>query len=71
MQSSTKKLLTIEEASEFLSIKVSRLRTAVFRREIPFIKIGRLVRFRETDLIQWISQNTKTAKKSILDEIFS
>ena len=67
-----KELLTIEEAAKLLSIKISRLRTAVFRKEIPFIKIGRLVRFKESHLSEWISSNTKEVKsRSILDDIFS
>lgn len=53
-----KHLLTIEEASQFLSVKISRLRTAVFKREIPFVKIGRLVRFKESQLKDWIDQKT-------------
>lgn len=53
------KLLTIEEAAELLSLKVSRLRTAVFRREIPFIKIGRLVRFKEDTLQKWLDDMTR------------
>ena len=71
MENKTQKLLTIDEASNLLAIKVSRLRTAVFRREIPFIKIGRLVRFKESDLMKWVEDNTKNVKKGFLDEIFS
>lgn len=66
-----KKLLTIDEASQLLSIKTSRLRTAVFRKEIPVVKIGRLIRFKESDLNAWIEQSTRQAKKSFLDELFS
>lgn len=58
-----KKLLTISEAAQLLSLKVSRLRTAVFRKEIPFIKIGRLVRFKEDHLKEWIDSNTKAVKE--------
>ncbi|MGI4991962.1 helix-turn-helix domain-containing protein [Halobacteriovorax sp. GFR7] len=54
-------LLNIEEASSFLSVKVSRLRTAVFRKEIPFVKIGRLVRFKQDELIKWIDSKTVKA----------
>lgn len=74
MTSSEKKLLTIEEASHFLSIKISRLRTAVFKKEIPFVKIGRLVRFQESDLLKWIESNTHGVKKEsrgVLDAIFN
>ena len=71
MLNSTQKLLTIEDASNLLSIKVSRLRTAVFRKEIPYIKIGRLVRFKESDLMEWVESKTQKVKRSILDELFS
>lgn len=56
-------LLTIKEASDFLNVKISRLRTAILTREIPFLKVGRLVRFDKKDLIKWIDslkEKTKT-----------
>lgn len=53
-------ILTFTEACEFLKIKKSRLRTAVFRKEIPFLKIGRLIRFDLSDLKLWIEEK-KTA----------
>ncbi len=52
--SSSSSILTFEEACNFLKIKKSRLRTAVFRREIPYIKIGRLIRFDLDDLKTWL-----------------
>ncbi|EQC47625.1 helix-turn-helix domain-containing protein [Bacteriovorax sp. Seq25_V] len=67
MSEHVKSLLSVEEASSFLSIKVSRLRTAVFRKEIPFVKIGRLVRFKTDDLLKWIDAKTvKEEEKSWL-----
>lgn len=51
-----KALLTFKETCEFLQIKASRLRTAIFRKEIPFIKIGRLLRFDPKDLKEWIER---------------
>lgn len=59
-----KKLLTIEEASSFLNVKVSWLRQAVFRREINHIKVGALVRFREEDLDLFIQKNLKSFDQS-------
>lgn len=56
------RLLTIQQAAELLSIKVSRLRTAVFRREIPFVKIGRLVRFKEDSLLNWIDEMSQKTR---------
>ncbi len=58
-------LLTINEASSFLNVKVSKLRTAVLNRDIPFLKMGRLIRFDKADLLKWIEElKTKTQKKS-------
>ena len=47
-------LLTIDDAARLLNVKISRLRAAVFRNELPYIKIGRLVRFDFQDLKAWI-----------------
>ena len=40
-----KLLINVNEAAELLGLKVSRIRIAVFRREIPYRKISGLVRF--------------------------
>ncbi len=50
-------LLTIHEVSLILNIKISRLRTAVFRREIPVIRIGRLLRFDYKDISNWVESH--------------
>lgn len=57
--SQAKQLLTTEEAAKLLNIKVSRLRRAVFRKEISYIKLGALVRFREEDLTNYIESNIR------------
>ncbi len=52
-------LLTVKGAAHFLHIKESRVRTEIFRRRIPYVKIGALVRLRKKDLEKWIEQNIK------------
>jgi excisionase family DNA binding protein len=47
-------LITINQASEFLNLKTSRLRYLVFRRKIPFVKIGASVLFDKPDLQRWL-----------------
>jgi len=60
-------LLTIDEAAQFLNVKVSNLRTAVFRRRIRYFKVGALIRFNKGDLNLWheekIVQPLKKKKK--------
>lgn len=48
------KLLTVEQAAIQLNLKVSRVRYEVFKKTIPFYKIGRSIRFSEKDLANWL-----------------
>ena len=54
---SKKGLLTLPEAAEYLSMTPRALYAATARREFPFIKMGRRVRFREEDLKAFIAAN--------------
>lgn len=54
-------LLTIEEASLLLKLKISRIRTAVFKREVKYIKLGALIRFKKDHLTEWIESHTISA----------
>ena len=45
--------LAVDELSQYLGIKKSSLYSMVEKREIPFYKIGRLVRFRKADIDAW------------------
>jgi excisionase family DNA binding protein len=51
-------LLTIEEAASLLKLKISRLRKAVFRREVKYVKLGALVRFKREHIKEWIERQT-------------
>ena len=48
------KLLSIKEASAYLNLKISKLRSMVFKKEIPNHKIGRLIRFNKCELDSWL-----------------
>ena len=57
--SKPEQLLTPEEAAELLRVPVSWVYQHSRRRSldrIPFLKIGRYVRFREGDLLNYINQ---------------
>ncbi len=57
-------LLTIEEAAQFLNVKVSNLRSAVFRKKIRHFKVGALIRFDKADLVQWLQEKLVQPTKS-------
>jgi excisionase family DNA binding protein len=55
------KFLDIKEVSELLSIKQSTLRAWIFAGKLPVVRLGRLVRIRESALADWIkSQEGRT-----------
>jgi excisionase family DNA binding protein len=49
-------LLTIQEAAEKLGVKPNTLYLWVSQRRIPHRKIGRLVRFRDCDLEEFVEK---------------
>ena len=51
-----KNLIDINELAEILNIKVSKVRSMVFKNEIPYIKLGRLVRFKTEEIQNWLDQ---------------
>lgn len=47
-------LLTVESLAELLAIEVSFVRRLVFQNRIPYVKVGRYVRFVPSDVARWI-----------------
>ena len=56
------KLLTMDEASEYLGISKLTLYGWVSARKLGFVKVGRLVKFKQQDLDKWIDQHTVKAR---------
>ena len=55
-------LMDMEAAAKYLSVKVSSLYQLCMRKQITVVKIGRLNRFRRSDLDDFISQNVEEAE---------
>jgi excisionase family DNA binding protein len=56
-------LMTVKEASVFLSISVSTLYGWVWQRKIPFVKVGRALRFVRADLEKFIQAHRCEAQR--------
>lgn len=54
-------LMDMKQASQYLNIKVSTLYGLCMRKQIPFVKIGKLNRFRKASLDQWINEHVQGA----------
>jgi excisionase family DNA binding protein len=50
----TEQLLTIDEVAEVLRVSVRTMRRLVACRSLPFIRVGRLVRFRPEDVRRFL-----------------
>lgn len=50
-------LLNVAEAARFLAVSPSTLYGWVWQRRIPFVKLGRAVRFDKADLEEYIDRN--------------
>lgn len=54
-------MLPCPEAADVLGVSERWVRRAVAERRIPFVKVGRLIRFRRSDLDAYIAANTVEA----------
>ena len=56
-----KKLLSLDETAQYLGVKKPTLYSWVFQRKIPYLKVGRLVKFDLHKLTQWLEQRSVPA----------
>ncbi len=54
----TRALLTIQQAAQMTGVSITTLYKWVSHRKIPYIKMGRLVKFDPLKLEEWIKQQT-------------
>ena len=53
-----RQLLSIDETSEYLGLAHATLYKMVHQRRIPYVKVGRLLRFDSRLLDEWLQANT-------------
>lgn len=58
------RLLNVAEAAEILGVKPNTIEVWICENRYPlkYIKIGRLLKFRESDLQDFINKNTRVAE---------
>ena len=56
------KLWTPRDLADYLSVKESVVRYWVRNREIPFVRIGRQIRFDREDILDWITAKGNTPR---------
>ena len=58
----SEKLLTAKEVAEILGLKLSTIYDWVYRRKIPYIKIGSLLKFRHKAVEEFIDTHTRNGR---------
>lgn len=59
-QTSADSLLTLPEAADYLRLAKQTIYNLVNRGEIPYLKAGRQLRFRKSDLDAWLESGAAT-----------
>jgi excisionase family DNA binding protein len=54
-------LLTIDQLAERLGITVRHVRRLVAERRVPYLKVGRLVRFDPSEIAKWLRDSAQPA----------
>lgn len=57
-RSARSRLLTIDQAAQQLGVTPPMVRRLTGNRRLPFVKVGRLVRIREDDILDFVSDST-------------
>lgn len=60
-------LLTLMQAAEYLNVTEPWMRRAVGERRIAYVKLGKLLYFKRSDLDAYIEANTITAEDAVID----
>ena len=63
------KIFSVKEASVFLNLAQQTLYGFTSKREIPFIKRGKKLYFRKSELETWLLEGKKKSKGEILNEM--
>jgi excisionase family DNA binding protein len=58
-----KQLLDTNEAAEYLGIRKNTLYEWILQRKIPYVKVGRLVKFREDELEAWLKERSQQEER--------
>lgn len=51
-------LWSITRLARYFDVPIPTVRDWVYKRQIPFVKVGRLVRFQPSDVQRWLSERS-------------
>lgn len=57
------KLLTITDLASLLQVSPQSIRKWIFQRSIPYINVGRLIRFKPSEIDRWLNETSHKERK--------
>ena len=57
------KLLTITDLASLLQVSPQSIRKWIFQRSIPFVKVGRLIRFKPSEIDRWLNESSHKERR--------
>lgn len=51
-------LWSVDRLAKFLDVPAATIRDWCYKKRIPFVKVGRLVRFKPSDVQRWLSEGS-------------
>ena len=61
----TKRFIGIKELAEYVDIKKKTIYSWVNQRKIPYVKVGRLIRFDWKEINEWLENNSITVYNNL------
>jgi excisionase family DNA binding protein len=61
------KLLTIQEVADFLKVSKSwvyAMTSGVSKNSIPYVKVGKYIRFEEAEVVEWVRKQRSQKQNS-------
>jgi excisionase family DNA binding protein len=52
------RIMTVPEVASYLKVSKAKLYLLISRNQIPYIRLDRNVRIRESDLLKWLEKQT-------------
>lgn len=63
------RLWTLEDVAQFLQVKPSVVRYWARNREIPYVRLGRCIRFKQADIVNWVNGKERCTVRSDLSNL--
>jgi excisionase family DNA binding protein len=57
-------LMTIKDVAEYMQLAEQTIQRYVLKKEIPFHKVGKVIRFRFSEVEQWINEGRRKGRHS-------